>query len=108
MLRLLPMLAASFVLCGCFVFEELEAGEKLMEQNSPRAAAKAEEAAKAATDGGAPAKPAGAAWWSEARSLGRVPEAAPDDPNAPVSCRIQGAVRFMRRADCHSQGGREA
>ena len=107
MLRALLSLAAAGLLCGCFVFDELDAGEKMMEQNSPRAKkAKAAESEAQAKAAGKPGTPGGSAWWSEARSLNGPVESDPGDPNAPVSCKIRGASRFMRRADCLSQGGR--
>lgn len=107
---LLPIAATGLVaglLCGCFVFDELDAGEKMMEQNSPRAktaAAAGKPAAGKPAD--ADATPAGEAWWSTARSLDARAETDPGDPDAAVSCRLRGATRFMRRADCVAQGGR--
>jgi hypothetical protein len=109
MLRLLPVLLLACLCCGCFVFDELEAGEKMMEQNSPKKpGAEAAAATAAAGDAEKPGPPTGQAWWSGARSLNAPAEAKPGDPDAPVRCKLGGGTRFMRRGDCLSQGGREA
>ena len=107
MLRLLLVPLAACLLCGCFVFDELEAGERLMEQNSRKPSGDEAPAAANAADGETPGPPTGQAWWSGARSLNAPAEAKPGDPNAPIRCRLGGGTRFMRRGDCLSQGGRE-
>jgi len=101
--------AAVLPLTGCFVLDELDAGAEIMDAHSPKRNKKAKEAATASSEKGEEEKPAGQAWWSQARSLNRPAEdAASDDPAAVVSCRLGGATRFMRRGDCLSQGGRPA
>ena len=96
MMRRSALLVLCAGLSGCFVFDELDAGEKIMEQN-----AKAQPAAAPAQPAAAPQ--AGAGWWANAKSLGDAPS---DSKNPPVACTIGGSTRFMRRSDCLSQGGR--
>jgi hypothetical protein len=108
MRRVLVALTAVFLLSGCFVWEELEKGEAILDAHSPNrnkrkqeeeAAAKAAEAANAPT-----AAERAAEWWDNARSLGPSPDDKPDaDPM--VSCRIGGSTRFTRRSDCMARGG---
>lgn len=120
MRRALPIVTAAALavavtpLTGCFVFDELEAGEKIMDSHSPHRNKKKSEAEEAATSGTGEeeSKPTGQAWWSQARSLNSGPaddeDADAGDPSAVVRCELAGATRFMRRGDCLSQGGRLA
>lgn len=112
-MRSAALLAALLLLVpGCFVFEELEAGRKIMEQHSPKTAAKKPEpAAPAASapsgagdDGGLLAQLQG--WLAErsARTGAERPQHDPDD--VPVRCRIGGSTRFVRKSDCQLRGGR--
>ena len=96
MMRRSALLVLCVGLSGCFVFDELDAGEKIMEQN-----AKAQPAAPAAQPAAAPQ--AGAGWWANAKSLSDAPG---DGKNPAVACAIGGSTRFMRKSDCLSQGGR--
>lgn len=110
MARCLLTLALALSCTGCFVLDELDKGAAIMEENSPKKPPAEGATAKApGGDGkGEPPKPTGTAWWSQAKSLGTGPGDAADagDPKAPVTCKIAGKTRFMRRADCLSQGGR--
>jgi hypothetical protein len=101
MRRVLPLLAIAFLLSGCFVFDEIDAGMEMMDKG-PKKEEPAPEPA-----GGAAKKPAGQEWWSTAKSLSRedADAAPPGDPQQLVTCRIGGGSRFMRRGDCVSQGG---
>jgi hypothetical protein len=96
MMRRSALLVLCVCLSGCFVFDELDAGEKIMEQN-----AKAKPAAAPAQPAAAPQ--AGAGGWANAKSLGDAPS---DGKNPAVACAIGGSTRFMRKSDCLSQGGR--
>jgi hypothetical protein len=97
---------------GCFVFDELDKGQEIMEQLGPgKAKKKKEEAATAA-----PASPSTArrgpgamdrlkGWWRQATE----PAPAPPDPNDKiVSCTLGGSTQFMRKSDCELRGGRGA
>lgn len=99
MIRRIALLALCVCVSGCFVFDELDAGEKIMEQNA------------AAKPAAAPAAPAaahqtGSGWWANAKSLSDTPADAGANPA--VACTIGGSTRFMRKSDCLSQGGRPA
>lgn len=103
MFRVVPLILLCFALSGCFVLDELESGQEIMEKNSPKDAKKAETAAE---DENKP--PSGSQWWSSAKTIERRADdenADPGDPKKLVSCRVSGATRFMRRGDCLSQGG---
>lgn len=119
MRRRLPTLLAAAVIglaCpGCFVIDELDSGMDLMKEHSPKqgggeaepepaagpsAASRAEERTRKLQ---ADAKD----WWKKARTPTSKEPAADASPGAAiVSCRIGGAIRFMSRSDCLSQGGR--
>jgi hypothetical protein len=97
---------------GCFVLEEIDKGQQIMDQHSPRArekTAKQEEAG--------PAPRAGAKqeekpferlkkWWKEKREPGppEPPKRDPDD--VIVRCEIGGTMQFARKFDCMLRGGR--
>ena len=104
MVRLLPLLAACLLASGCFVFDELDKGEEILEQHSQQKPAAAP-GTPAATG---PAAKSGSAWWSSARAIGPADAASPGDVDAPVACKIAGSTRFMRRGDCLTQGGEPA
>jgi hypothetical protein len=99
MIRRIVLLLACAFASGCFVFDELDSGTKIMEQNS----AKKPEAAPAQKG---PAAQTGSGWWANAKSLNGPPSN--DGNNPAVACKIGAATRFMRKADCLSQGGHPA
>lgn len=111
---LVALLVASASLSGCYVLDELDKGQAELDRYSSANNKKKAAAAKAQADGGAGSaeadgKPAGASWWSHARSLNTAPgaeQAKADDPDAVVRCELGGSTGFMRRGDCLSQGGR--
>jgi hypothetical protein len=96
MVRAIVLLLACVFATGCFVFDELDKGQKTMEELSPTkpAAAPAENA---------PAAQGGAGWWANAKSLEGRPTG--DGEGQVVSCTIGKAMKFMRKGDCLSQGG---
>jgi hypothetical protein len=108
-LRLLILALVAQLVSGCFVFDEIDKGNKLMEQNSGvQQKKKAEEAAAAQA---AATKTGNAAegekkkgWWETARSISAADKAPTDDPH--VRCDIEGKERFMVQSDCVTQGGR--
>ena len=93
----LRVLAAPLLLvplCGCFVFDELDASEKLM---GVKKESEAQEAEKAAAKAGE--KPAN--WWEKASAL------TPEERDASiVGCKLGGKLQFMREVDCRTRGGR--
>jgi hypothetical protein len=110
-LRLLAVLLVALLGSGCFVLEELDKGNEILDAHSPTRSKAAKEKAAAAA-GQTAAKPGDPqedprarqkAWWQSARSLSRADEKPSEDPN--VRCRLGGGVRFTRQTDCLTQGG---
>jgi len=98
--RFLPLvLLLLLTTTGCWVWDELSAGEKELDRYSgktPVAEAKAPEA-KAGPDGTARST---SSWWKSARSL--EPRGATTDM---VRCRVGASTTFTRDADCRGRGG---
>jgi len=112
-LRLVALGLAAQLLSGCFVFDELDKGNKILDQHSPTRndAAKAKQAEAAKTAAAAPGKPGDPnakkkSWWETARSISAADKPQTDDPH--VRCRVDGKVLFMLQSDCMTQGGRLA
>src|SRR5262245_52143813 len=108
-LRLLALALVAQLASGCFVFDEIDKGEKLMEQNSGnlQQKKKAEAAAvKAGTKTGSAAAEGDKkkSWWETARTISAEDKAPTDDPH--VRCKLEGKERFMVQSDCVTQGGR--
>ncbi len=98
---------------GCFVLDEIDKGQEIMEHHSrapKKGTAESDAEKKDAAGGGltlAGLRERGADAFSDLS--GRVEEAlkkAPDPENIVVSCRIEGRVEYARKFDCHSRGGR--
>jgi hypothetical protein len=112
---LISLIAA--LCCGCFVLDELDQGEVLMEQASSRGGAnKKKAAAEAEAQAPRPRAPAGKGagdglldtakgWWSK---LSAPAHTEPDPNDGVVRCRIDGSVQFMRASDCQVRGGDSA
>jgi hypothetical protein len=95
--------------CGCFVFEEIDAGMEMMDKHSP--------AAKKTPGGkdGAPAQPDKdgekpvtyaekvGGWWQNATSLSSQPNASKEPF---VQCTAGGKTFFTKKSDCQARGGR--
>ena len=110
-LRLLALALVAQLVSGCFVFDEIDKGEKLMEENSGALQKKKAEQAAAAqaaatTTGNAAGGEKKKGWWETARSISAADKAPTDDPH--VRCKIEGKERFMVQSDCLSQGGKPA
>jgi hypothetical protein len=100
MRRALLLLVLCVSTSGCFVFDELDKGNKILDKNfsKGKAAAAPAPAEKAARPKG------GAGWWANAKSISGEPTDE-DGKNPVVSCAVGKATKFMRRSDCLSQGG---
>lgn len=106
------LIAVLLLAPGCFVFDELDKGQKLMEQHSPKTDAQRKAASQAAEAPAKPEKPQPGLldqvrdWIAQrtAEAEPKRPQADPDD--VPVSCRIGGHVQFVRKSDCQLRGGR--
>jgi hypothetical protein len=108
-LRLLALALAAQIASGCFVFDELDKGEKILDESSPTRNAAAKKKAEEAAAKAAPGQPADPnqkkkSWWETARTLSKADKAPSDDPH--VRCRIEGRERFMLQSDCLTQGGK--
>jgi len=113
MRRILACLLVLWLGSGCFVFDELERGEEILDKHASRerreAEARKKQAAEAEAEGGS--EPSLVAdlggrvrtWWDE-RNEPKAPEQDPD--NVVVRCELRGQARFTRKFDCLSQGGR--
>ena len=115
MLRLFLTLLASACLSGCFVLEELESGDAIIEQHSvglrqqrnDAAEAEAEALAAKPPPGLVPKKPGVGdklqALWRDALEEARP---TPDPSDVVVQCEVAGSVLFSRKSDCQLRGGR--
>lgn len=110
MRALLTVLLAGLTLSGtgCWVIEEINKGQAILEHHSPTP--KNEPAEEA--DSGfslAALKEKGAEAFKDIS--GRVEEALkkePDPENVVVRCAIEGRIEYARKFDCQSKGGRIA
>lgn len=103
----LSLLCCAWLCSGCFVFDELDRGEEILDTNSARGAAVAEPEEKKhdsssidLAKAGSEALGAVGAWWDDLR------RPAPDPNDGIVRCRVNGDVQFTRESDCRSSGGR--
>ena len=113
LLTLALLLTTLVFATGCFVFDELDQGQKELDAHRPQAVKQkeAEEKAKTAKSGEAPAtySQVTQAWWKDAKSLPSAPEEEADaagNPNATVTCKHGGKTFFTRRSDCLARGSR--
>jgi len=97
---------------GCFVFDELQKGEEIMAQHSPKAREKPEAQEEASAARGSPGTGAKQQegmlerlqlWWQKKREPA-PPERDPAD--VVVRCQIGGSMQFTRKSDCTLRGGR--
>lgn len=111
MRRLLPLLLVLVLCQGCFVFDELDKGEAIMDAHSPNRnkhasdeappppASQDDDEGSLLTD----LKDGVVGLWTEA-SEPKPPERDPDD--VPVACAVSGQTVFVRKTDCIVRGGR--
>jgi hypothetical protein len=106
------LIAAAGLATGCFVIDEIEAGQEIMDQHRPGGAkAEAEEEAAPPSEEGSPGLVAKVKdWWaglgadsggSPQRDSGPPPH--PDDVLG--TCDLGGSLTFMRKFDCQRKGG---
>ena len=111
MTRLLAIALAGLLCNGCFVLEELNKGEAILETHSPTARRQAAEAKKREAEMAAnpkgkdtpTAQERAQAWWGKAQVL------APGSMNSIsgiARCQIAGRVQFLSKSDCQLRGGR--
>jgi hypothetical protein len=106
-LHLVALALAASLSTGCFVLDELDKGNAILDAHASKASKDKKAAAEAAANKGEkPATPEEKRkqWWSSASSLSTADQAPKEDPH--IRCRIEKDERFMRRSDCLSQGGK--
>jgi hypothetical protein len=114
MRRILVVTLLASLCQGCFVFEEIEKGQQIMDQHSPKVRAMKEQkeketaASKTARAGARQEEEGGILddlqqWWQKSREPA-PPERGPDD--VVVRCQIGGSMHFMRKSNCKIRGGR--
>ena len=104
--RLIALTLTAILGLGCFVLEELDSAEKLLD--SPEFSDKrqkkkpaAPEPSQAAPEKSYADRPSVGDWWKKTRSLtsGEVSDEF-------VKCGLDGKTQFMRRPDCLARGGK--
>lgn len=117
MVRIALSLLAAFFLSGCFVIDEIQKGNDLIDQHSTgwreekklkdKKAKELAENASASRDSPYTTwkgvKEKAQLWWQEALEEEAV-TAEPTD--TVVSCQLGGQVQFLRKSDCATRGGR--
>ena len=98
----LAVILAALLGSGCFALDEIDAGNKEMDRYGGKQKGGTAEAAAAKDEAPSPAERA-RQWWDKARTLEPRSEDAKSDI---VSCKLDGAVRFMSQSDCQNSGGR--
>ena len=101
-MRRLAVILAATLCWGCFVLDEIDAGQKEMDRYGGKPTGATAEAASSKEKEPSPAERA-RQWWDKARTFEPRSEDAKSDI---VSCKLDGAIRFMSQADCQNSGGR--
>jgi hypothetical protein len=104
-MRVLVVILASSLCWGCFVLDEIDAGQKEMDRYDGKGAAKESSEAPAAGAKAETESPQARMrkWWDGARTFSPRADDAKSDV---VSCKLAGTVRFMSQGDCQNSGGR--
>jgi len=101
-LAILCLAALLAVTPGCFVIDELNQGQKLMDQHMNNGANKKKGEAQAANpdEARSQARERADKYWDKVRSIapGEVSEGI-------VGCRLKGATQFMTEEACRARGG---
>jgi hypothetical protein len=110
LLILLLGLALCFGATGCFVLDELDKGNDLMDRHSGKKKAR-QKAGKETPGGGsgvsiASLKEKGAGTFGQlSEKLEEVMKKEPDPDNVIIRCEVEGRVLYRRTFDCRSLGG---
>lgn len=103
-LRLVALALTAILALGCFVLDELDSAQNLMENpgfsSEQEKKPDAPEQPQAAPERAHADRSSEGDWWKKSRSLtsGEV-------SNEFVKCELHGATQFMRRPDCLARGG---
>ena len=95
---------------GCFVFDELQAGQELMDAHAPRKP-EPKQSPYPSYQRPQEKEPEGfeavvadvKAWWKKASQ--KPPPQRPKD-DVPVKCEIDGRIHFMYKSVCNTRGGK--
>ena len=100
------MILAALLSSGCFVWDEIEKGQALMEAHSPDSD-DSEKVENGSDGSGAPksARDRLAEYYAKQRAKAPKTTASKDPADKVGSCRIGGSTQFMRRTDCKLRGG---
>jgi hypothetical protein len=112
-MRILAVALVAFLGSGCFAFEEIEAGEKLMDKHyaGSRKEPPRRQAEEPAPDAGPVDRLRHRAertadqlrhWWAKLSLPGA--ESSEDDDQL-VRCTVEGRTHYARMADCRARGG---
>ena len=105
-MRLAICILAAFVCGGCFVFDEIDKGQEMMNTHSPDTGQAAGPAkADSAEGAGKTARQRLAEYYAEQRANAAPPKKSDDPGDAIGKCRIGGSTKFLRRSDCQLRGG---
>ena len=110
MVRLLLCLLIPLLCGGCFVFDEINKGQELMEQHSPKDIDEEPPPAAASSSRRPKEEPnllvglldSAKAWW-KAETAPKPVERDPDD--IVVRCDLGDRMQFTRKSDCQVRGG---
>jgi hypothetical protein len=107
--RLLAFAATALLappLSGCFVIDEIDKGQKFLDDHSPKAKKKVEtDDEKAAPVAGK--KGAIDAYFRAEEEDGTTKSFAPGEVSEGiVACKLAGSTQFMKRENCSARGGR--
>jgi hypothetical protein len=112
MRRVAAILLAATIASGCFAMDEIDEGQKIMDQHYGQAKKAQEPAEKeqGEPDGGGPGLVARVkGWWKglqEKSAEATEDESPPPHPdNVLVRCDLDGSTHFMRKFDCQLRGG---
>jgi hypothetical protein len=101
-MRTLVLILACALSSGCFVFDEIDAGQREMDRYGGKGRPESAEVAKSEQPS---PKERARQWWDKARTLTPREDDAKSDI---VSCDVNGAIRFTTQTDCQHIGGRVA
>jgi hypothetical protein len=103
-LRLIALALTAILGLGCFVLDELESAESLMDNPSfadkQQKKPDAQKQPQAAPEKSHASRPPLRDWWKKTRSL-----TAGEVSDEFVKCELGGTTQFMRRPDCLARGG---
>ena len=113
MSRWIALCSVAFLLGGCFVLDEIDAGQELMKQHAPKDAAKAEPEEQPSEEDSSGFLERAKRFWAglgSDRQGGRGAQTDTSPPPHPdnvlVRCDVQGRLEFTRKFTCHRKGGK--